>query len=560
MTIGDGDRADLTRPSDQSAANPRPSKAATPGTPTDEARCSTLALAARPPAHRNGSWTWMRAWSAHGRTVIRQRWAGNLALDDSLGIAVGPRSICPLRRHSVRSGRCSSMPRRGRDHDKNPVDLTEAYLQFRPYPVARGYRFRLKAGAFYAPISLENRSAGWESPYTLSYSAINTWFGAGVRTIGAEGQIDWLGTRTRHAFDLALTGGVFGWNDPAGVVIADRGFRSSDRQTTLFGQVGAQLTQAFAAGMSCFSEIDHRAGFYTGVEARYFDRVVVRALHYDNRGDPAAFDAATGNFAWDTHFNAVGIRVEERKSGGRPSFSTSMARQHRASRGTTRGLALQGPLRAGVPGNGPSWADQPPLRLIRGEQRIRSKAEAHNMAMPGPRPMSLSRILAGDSRSSGCVSSANAENGRFYLGMPARATETQVQLAARFALGRARPVDFAPLYSVDSERFSWVRETAGAVAARFTRALSARPARKTRPRRKARRRQEVSGSIDRRQGALRRLLIGQHLLGFHDIADDLKSAAFIGREFHTALAKRSRPPTPTHHMCAVAEPTETRHQ
>ena len=194
------------------------------------------------------------------------------------------------------------------EHDRNPVDLTEAYLQFRPYPFA-GYRFRLKAGAFYAPVSLENRAAGWESPYTLSYSAINTWLAQELRTIGAEGQIDWLGTRTGHGFDLALTGGVFGWNDPAGVVIANRGFSLSDRQTTLFGRVGASNSSPLQS-MELFHEIDHRAGYYAGIEARYFDRVVFRALHYDNRGDPEAFDAAIHAFAWDTHFNSLGLRAE----------------------------------------------------------------------------------------------------------------------------------------------------------------------------------------------------------------------------------------------------------
>src|ERR1700730_13163242 len=105
------------------------------------------------------------------------------------------------------------------DKDRSPVGVTEAYLQFRPYPRA-GYRFRLKAGAFYPPISLENRAAGWESPYTLSYSAINTWLGVEVRTIGLEAQLDWLGTRTRHDFDLGLTGGAFGWNQGEGGGVA----------------------------------------------------------------------------------------------------------------------------------------------------------------------------------------------------------------------------------------------------------------------------------------------------------------------------------------------------
>src|SRR5882672_955254 len=147
------------------------------------------------------------------------------------------------------------------DKDRSPVGVTEAYLQFRPYPRA-GYRLRVKAGAFYPPISLENRAAGWESPYTLSYSAINTWLGVEVRTIGLEAQLDWLGTRTGHDFDLGLTAGAFRWN------------------------------------------------VYAGVEGRYLDRVVLRVLRYDNRADPTQIDTVSGAIAWDTRFNSAGLRVE----------------------------------------------------------------------------------------------------------------------------------------------------------------------------------------------------------------------------------------------------------
>lgn len=193
-------------------------------------------------------------------------------------------------------------------HDKNPVDLTEAYLQWRPYPFD-GWRLRFKAGAFYAPISLENREAGWESPYTLSSSAINTWVAEELRTIGLEGQLDWLGTHSGHSFDLGLTGAVYGWNDPAGVVLANTGFMLDDRQTTLFGRVG-QAGAAPVPAAELFHEIDGRAGVYVGVEARYLDRVVLRALHYDNRGDPSAVDASTQEFAWLTRFNSAGMRIE----------------------------------------------------------------------------------------------------------------------------------------------------------------------------------------------------------------------------------------------------------
>src|SRR3569833_4074108 len=68
---------------------------------------------------------------------------------------------------------------------------------------------------------------------------------------------------------------------------------------------------------------------------------------------------------------------------------------------------------------------------------------------------------------------------------PKDAGEPLTSTNGALCAGGARPVDFAPLYSIDSERFSWVRATAGADAARFIRALSASPARRIRPRRKS---------------------------------------------------------------------------
>jgi hypothetical protein len=37
---------------------------------------------------------------------------------------------------------------------------------------------------------------------------------------------------------------------------------------------------------------------------------VLRALHYDNRADPTALDRSTQTFSWQTHFNSVGLRAE----------------------------------------------------------------------------------------------------------------------------------------------------------------------------------------------------------------------------------------------------------
>jgi hypothetical protein len=193
--------------------------------------------------------------------------------------------------------------------DKNPVDLTEAYIEYRPYPRA-GFKSRLRLGAFYPPLSLESRAVGWETPYTVTPSAISSWIGEEIRTVGLEGQIDWLGTRLGQSFDLQVTAALFGWNDPAGTMIAAHGWALHDRQTTLFGRVGAEQPDPEFAKKELFAEIDDRLGYYVGAQARYLDRAVLNVLRYDNRADPTMRDPGLRDFAWLTKFDAVGVRFE----------------------------------------------------------------------------------------------------------------------------------------------------------------------------------------------------------------------------------------------------------
>ena len=226
------------------------------------------------------------------------------------------------------------------DKGKSPLGVTEAYLQFRPYP-RDGLRFRLKAGAFYPTLSLENRAPGWESPYTLSFSSINSWLAVEVRTIGMEGQLDWLGTRLGHDFDLAATVGAFGWNDAAGAALAGAGFTLTDRQTPLFDRIGQPGVEPLN-GEHPFLEYDGRAGVYGGLEARYLDRVLVRVLRYDNRADPTQMDVVSQTIAWETRFTSAGARVE--LDGGWTAIAQWLDGETRIA---PQGLQLQWPFRAG---------------------------------------------------------------------------------------------------------------------------------------------------------------------------------------------------------------------
>jgi hypothetical protein len=195
------------------------------------------------------------------------------------------------------------------DEDKNPVDLTEAFVEYRPYPRA-GFRTRARLGAFYPPMSLENRALGWQTPYTLTPSAISSWVGEELRTIGLEGQVDWLGTRLGHDFDFQVTAALFGWNDPAGTQLSAHGFAFNDRQTTLFGRVGEHQPNPGFAKKELFCEMDDRPGYYLGAQARWLDRAILNILHYDNRADPTVFESGIRDFAWLTKFDAAAVRYE----------------------------------------------------------------------------------------------------------------------------------------------------------------------------------------------------------------------------------------------------------
>jgi len=187
------------------------------------------------------------------------------------------------------------------DHNRNPVDLSELYLSVRPFPTGP-VSFRARVGAFYMPVSLENRGIGWTDVYSITPSAVNSWIGEEFRTIGAEMEARWLGASSGYLGDFALIGAAYGWNDPAGALLAERGFTLSDRPSTLFGYLGSPP-------IGFYHEIDRRPGYYGGLTWRHHDRLEIRALRYDNRADPTA-STQSGFYAWRTRFSSFGARLE----------------------------------------------------------------------------------------------------------------------------------------------------------------------------------------------------------------------------------------------------------
>ena len=194
------------------------------------------------------------------------------------------------------------------------IDFTEAYLEWRPVPRSPN-RYRLKVGGFYPKISLENTEAGWSSPYTASSSTINTWVAEELRTFGAE--LSW--SRRLQALggnhQIGLNAALFVANDPAGSLLAWKGWSAHDRQTRFGDELPLPPLPQIQPGMmfaaqdpyvTPFVEVDNRAGYYVGGEWRIGNKMLVSAMHYDNRAEPTVLK--DGQYAWTTRFNHVGAQ------------------------------------------------------------------------------------------------------------------------------------------------------------------------------------------------------------------------------------------------------------
>lgn len=171
---------------------------------------------------------------------------------------------------------------------------------------------RLRGGLFFIPTSRENIDPNWTSPYTLDYSAINTWIGQEVRPIGLD--LQWRHfTSAGHAVTTGAT--VFQGNDTMGTLLAWRGWTVGDRlslydevlplppleslQTYFFRQRDDGTTPIR-------DDLDGRTGYSARVRYSVPQRGNVQYTFVDNRGDRLLYD---GEYAWETRFHLLGAEV-----------------------------------------------------------------------------------------------------------------------------------------------------------------------------------------------------------------------------------------------------------
>jgi len=304
------------------------------------------------------------------------------------------------------------------------LDLLDAWVRYRPVSTTP-WRASFTAGMFFAPISLENDGVGWTSPWTLTPSAIDSWVGEELRVFGGEARIEHRGDEATWDLRAAL----FTRNDPAGELIASRGWAMGDlttgldtpvRQPDVYAQmVGATVPMVFKP----FVEIDDAVGAYVAL-GRESATGRARLLYYDNRSDPSLEIAYAGRelYGWHTRFWSGGLMHRF----GEWQLATQ------AMVGTTRiapdGFAFDTEFNAGYVLATRAFGDwQPALRvdLFQTAQSFSEHGNAWTAALNW-RPNEHLRVIGEVLR----IESARDQ--RQAAGLAARQVDTQVQLAVRW--------------------------------------------------------------------------------------------------------------------------------
>jgi len=131
-----------------------------------------------------------------------------------------------------------------------------------------------------------------------------------LRTIGGETEL----RRRYGSTEFGAIGAVYGVNDVAGQLLADRGWVFDSRPIGLLGEPRVPDLLARQQGLGPplreqpFKAIGGGPGWYAGGSVRQDELGKLSGIYYDNRADPGAFSGA--DFGWRTEFTSLGAEAD----------------------------------------------------------------------------------------------------------------------------------------------------------------------------------------------------------------------------------------------------------
>ncbi len=180
--------------------------------------------------------------------------------------------------------------------------LVDAYVEL------HNDHFQLRAGQFFLGTSRENVGPLWSSPYTISFSALNTWIGEEVRPVGVD--LQW-----KPNFYVTAGATAFRNNDTAGALLAWRGWTVGNRLSVYNEVLPLPPLASFATGFAdqrsdgtvpFEKDLDKRTGYAARLRLQLPERANVQLTHFDNRGDRKEY---RDEYAWKTRFDVLGAQV-----------------------------------------------------------------------------------------------------------------------------------------------------------------------------------------------------------------------------------------------------------
>ena len=202
----------------------------------------------------------------------------------------------------------------GRTQDSNnsadDAGLVEAYIRYQAIDSGTN-SLSFTLGQKFFSTSFENTDDLWQSPYTLTFSAWNSWIAHEFRPIGLEvNYTHFLESGNR----IGVRASVFGGNDSSGAELAWGGWRLTQRLSVL-GEVlplpplvtladGNPFADQRDDGSKPFGpDLDDDLGY--AAQLRYATNTFeIRASHVANNGDR---ELHRGEYAWDTTFSILGF-------------------------------------------------------------------------------------------------------------------------------------------------------------------------------------------------------------------------------------------------------------
>lgn len=180
------------------------------------------------------------------------------------------------------------LARDDRDGSTNEtIGIVEGFLE--TYLTPGDARLRLRAGAFFLPTSREHVDALWETPYSVTPSALNGWLGEELRPIGIDADY------TRDRLQLGAT--LFTANDAFGTLPAVRGWALRNHVALLDETIIAADDEHTRISV----DTDDRPGW--SARARWnWQSALVQYTFIDNRAEGEERDHV---YPWRTPFHII---------------------------------------------------------------------------------------------------------------------------------------------------------------------------------------------------------------------------------------------------------------